>query len=70
MEAYHRMDMGIQFHKQLKRSTRIFEISVYNLYNRKNPYFYYIGYDDSGNRKLRKINLFPILPSISWTYKF
>ncbi|MFN5705013.1 MAG: TonB-dependent receptor [bacterium] len=70
MEAYHRMDMGIQFHKQLKRSTRIFEISVYNLYNRKNPYFYYIGYDDSGNRKLRKINLFPMLPSISWTYKF
>lgn len=70
METYHRMDMGIQFHKQLKRSTRIFEISVYNLYNRKNPYFYYIGYDDSGNRKLRKINLFPMLPSISWTYKF
>ncbi len=70
MEAYHRMDMGIQFHKQLKRSTRIFEISVYNLYNRKNPYFYYIGYDNSGNRKLRKINLFPMLPSISWTYKF
>ncbi len=70
MEAYHRMDMGIQFHKQLKRSVRIFELSVYNLYNRKNPYFYYIGYDDNGNKKLRKINLFPILPSISWTYKF
>ncbi len=70
MEAYHRMDMGMQFHKKLERSERIFEISVYNLYNRKNPYFYYIGYDDSGNKKLRKINLFPILPSVSWTYKF
>lgn len=70
MEPYHRMDMGIQFKKELKRSVRTIELSVYNLYNRKNPYFYFIGSDEQGNNKLKKINLFPILPSISWNYKF
>lgn len=70
MEPYHRMDMGIQFKKELKRSVRTIELSVYNLYNRKNPFFYEIGEDSKGNRQLKKINLFPILPSISWSYKF
>lgn len=70
MEPYHRMDMGFQFKKELEKSVRTIELSVYNLYNRKNPYFYFIGSDDQGNRKLKKINLFPILPSISWNYKF
>jgi hypothetical protein len=71
MEAYHRLDIGMQFHSKLKRSERIFELSVYNLYNRRNPYFYYIGYKtNSSERVLKRVSLFPIMPSISWTYKF
>ena len=70
MEPYHRMDMAFQFKKELKNSVRTIELSVFNLYNRKNPYFYFIGADEQGNAKLKKINLFPILPSISWNYKF
>lgn len=71
MEPYHRMDVGMQFHSKLKRSERIFELSVYNIYNRRNPYFYYIGTKNNGTeRVLKRVSLFPILPSISWTYKF
>lgn len=71
MEAYHRMDIGMQFHSKLKRSERIFELSVYNVYNRQNPYFYYVGYKtNSSQRALKRVSLFPIMPSISWTYKF
>jgi TonB dependent receptor/TonB-dependent Receptor Plug Domain/CarboxypepD_reg-like domain len=70
MAAYHRMDAGIQFHKQLKRSEQTFEVSVYNLYNRKNPFYYFIGYDNQGNRRLKQISLFPIIPSVSWNWKF
>ncbi len=71
MEPYHRMDIGMQFHSKLKRSERIFELSVYNVYNRRNPYFYYIGYQtNSSQRVLKRVSLFPIMPSISWTYKF
>lgn len=71
MAAYHRADIGIQFHKKLKRCERIFELSFYNFYNRKNPFFYYTQYDVQQNRtKLMQVSLFPILPSVSWTYKF
>jgi len=58
MAAYHRMDVGIQFHKKMKRWERTFELSFYNLYNRKNQ------------RKLRQVSLFPIIPSVSWNIKF
>ncbi len=70
MAAYHRIDVGIQFHKKLKRSERTFELSAYNVYSRLNPFFYYVGYDRQGNRRLRQVSLFPIIPSVSWTWKF
>jgi CarboxypepD_reg-like domain/TonB-dependent Receptor Plug Domain len=70
MAPYHRMDVGIQFHKKLKRSERTFELSAYNVYSRLNPFFYYVGYDRQGNRRLRQVSLFPIIPSVSWSWKF
>lgn len=71
MSPYHRMDIGIQFHKKLKRCVRTFEVSVYNVYSRQNPYFYYINYDQNSKKnKLMQASLFPILPSVSWSYKF
>ncbi len=71
MSPYHRMDIGIQFHKKLKRCVRTFEFSVYNVYSRQNPFFYYINYDQNSKKnKLMQASLFPILPSVSWSYKF
>ncbi|MCA6363586.1 MAG: TonB-dependent receptor [Bacteroidetes bacterium] len=70
MAAYHRLDIGVQFHKKLKRSERTFELSAYNVYSRQNPFFYYVGNDSQGNRRLRQVSLFPIIPSVSWTWKF
>lgn len=70
MAAYHRMDVGVQFHKKLKHSEQTFELSVYNLYNRHNPFYYYVGYDNNGNRVLKQVSLFPIIPSVSWNWKF
>jgi hypothetical protein len=71
MAAYHRLDIGIQFTKVKKRYTRTFEVSFYNAYNRWNPFFYYIerGVSPTQNR-LMQITLFPILPSVSWSWKF
>lgn len=70
MAAYHRMDLGVQFMKQKKNTKRIWEVSVYNVYNRQNPFFYYIGYDRADNRVLKQISIFPFIPSISWSIKF
>ncbi|GAB3204228.1 outer membrane receptor for ferrienterochelin and colicin [Pontibacter aydingkolensis] len=73
MAAYHRMDIGIQFHKQKKWGERTWEISFYNAYNRRNPFFYYIEEDNNGTTsesKLKQITLFPIIPSVTYGFKF
>lgn len=70
MPNYHRLDFGINFHKKKKHGFRTWNISVYNVYNRKNPFFLYVGNKDNGGKALKQISLFPILPSISYTYKF
>ena len=74
---YHRMDASVNFHRDLKRGHRTINISVYNLYNRKNPYLVYQGSDYSwlvdgyGETKyLKQLSLFPIIPSISYTWTF
>jgi hypothetical protein len=71
MAPYHRLDVGIQFIKVREKYTRTFELSFYNAYNRWNPFFYFIepGATASQN-KLMQITLFPILPSVSWSWKF
>lgn len=74
MAAYHRFDIGVQFNKELKKNrVRTWEVSVYNAYNRKNPYFYFIDYsrkNGTEERTLSQLSLFPILPSFSYSLKF
>jgi hypothetical protein len=70
MAPYHRMDIGLQVSKKMLHWIRTWEFSVYNLYNRQNPYFYYAASDTNGNVSLRQVSLFPLIPSISWNIKF
>ncbi len=49
--------------------------SVYNLYNRMNPYFIYFGTEGQLQNgvfqvKAYQVSLFPILPSITWNFEF
>jgi hypothetical protein len=70
MAAYHRLDLGFQFIRKEKKYHRTFEVSVYNAYNRQNPFFYFIGYDKADTRVLKQISIFPFIPSVSYTIKF
>jgi hypothetical protein len=72
MAPYHRMDIGIQFHKQMRSHKRTWEFSLYNAYNRKNPFYYYIDTDweNQGQRVLKQVSLFPIIPSVSYSFEF
>jgi len=72
MEAYHRLDIGIQFHKKLKwGGESIIDVSVYNAYNHKNPFYYDVIYDSqTKENKLVQYSLIPIIPSISYYLKF
>lgn len=77
MPAYHRMDISVNFHKKLKRGTRTWNVSVYNVYNRQNPFVVYKSYgtpsDYNGQHygsSLMQLSLFPIIPSVSYIFKF
>lgn len=70
MAPYHRMDVSARFTKVKEKYSRTIELSFYNIYNRRNPFFYYASTDGSGVTKLKQITLFPIIPSISVSYKF
>ncbi|MCG8411590.1 MAG: TonB-dependent receptor [Bacteroidales bacterium] len=69
MKDFHRLDFNIQFSKEKKHGTRVWEISIYNVYNRKNPYFYYVE-DYEEETKVKQVSLFPILPSVTYVFKF
>ena len=61
--AYHRLDIGLTYEKSPSSS---WYFGLYNAYNRLNAYYYYCS--DDGTWK--KYSLFPIIPSVSYTYKF
>ena len=70
MPAYHRLDIGVNFRKKRPKWERTWSVGFYNIYNRKNPFYLYFKNDYSGNKKLYLVSLFPILPSISYNFKF
>ena len=83
MMPYHRLDFGATYTpKKEKKFKSSWNFSIYNLYNRKNPYFIYLGLENSiegengtiqnGNLipKAYQVSIFPILPSITWNFNF
>jgi hypothetical protein len=74
MPSYHRLDLGVNFHKKKKYGERIWSINIYNVYNRQNPFMvtFEDSVDQNGNQvtRLKQISLFPIIPSFSYTFKF
>ncbi len=78
LAPYHRADLSATI-KSKKNENRKFQsswnISIYNLYSRANPFFIYL--DPEGNFadgslkfKAYQVSLFPILPSVTWNFKF
>ncbi|MCF8225022.1 MAG: TonB-dependent receptor [Bacteroidales bacterium] len=67
---YHRLDVSFQKKKKRSWGESSWTLGVYNVYNRKNPFYYYIGYDTRGNRALRRVSLFPFIPSATYSFKF
>lgn len=70
LPIYHRLDLNLDFQKQTKKHTRTWSFSVYNTYNHHNPYFIYFQKDKYDNLRLFQFTLFPIIPSISYSFKF
>ncbi len=75
MQPYHRMDISATYIFPKTKFYSDITISVYNVYNRMNPYFIYYDVDgdvNSGNLEVqaKQSSLFPVLPSLTWNFKF
>jgi hypothetical protein len=74
--SYHRLDLSANWHLKTKHfKESVLNFSIINVYNRANPYYaYFKVYADQDQYHLQiktfQISLFPILPSVSWQFKF
>jgi len=91
MRDYHRLDISATYssrtskkkmdqltgevYEQKKRVQSKWIFSIYNVYSRLNPYFYY--FDNQGEVangtfqvQAKQVSLFPILPSVTWNFQF
>jgi len=67
----HRLDLSIEFHKKKKHWERAWVIGVYNAYFHKNPFFLISQYDYEKKKNVfKEVSILPILPSISYQFKF
>lgn len=76
LDSYHRMDIAVTLKgKESKKFSSNWVFAIYNVYNRHNPYFIYFAQEGNiadGSAKLtpKQVSLFPIIPSITWNFKF
>ena len=64
LPAVHHLDLAFHLDNKTKEKSS-WMFSVYNLYNRKNISFYFIQ-----NKQIKGVTLLPIMPSVTWNYKF
>jgi hypothetical protein len=76
MAAYHRLDISATYYvKKTKRIESSWNFSVFNVYNRLNPFFIYFDYSGALTNntlkvKAKQVSLFPAIPSVTWNFKF
>ncbi|MFV1883122.1 MAG: TonB-dependent receptor [Balneola sp.] len=79
MAAYHRLDISASWTKPKRWGERTWSVGVYNAYSRRNPFFVDIRteykYNPNTNqsteeKKLVQYSLFPLIPSITYSFKF
>ncbi|HOZ30286.1 MAG TPA: TonB-dependent receptor [Bacteroidales bacterium] len=75
LPAYHRLDLSITLKNKNKKERRFnseWNFSVYNVYNRKNPYSYYFETQKDNPQVIKsyKMSLLPIVPSITYNFNF
>lgn len=70
LPSIHHLDLSANFNVKHGKGESVIGLSVYNVYNRMNANTAYIGYNDDDKIVLKLQCPFPIMPSVSYTYKF
>lgn len=66
MPVFHHLDLGYSTKKKKTDSkSTTWTFSIYNVYNRMNPWYYYKSGD-----QIKQVSFFPIFPSIGFKYVF
>jgi len=69
--SMHRLDISATYSKKKKLWTKSWTFSLYNAYNQRNPYSYYMVTDtEKQERYLAEVSILPILPSVTYAIKF
>lgn len=78
LPSYHRIDLAAILSPK-KNENRKWKtewvFAVYNAYSRQNPYFIYFDqtgspFDGSLKVQAKQVSIFPIIPSVTWNFKF
>lgn len=74
---YHRLDLSLVYDPHPERKKRwkgSWAFSIYNVYSRMNPYILYVDTDgdlQNGTKvNVKQVSIFPIIPSITYNFKF
>ena len=76
LAPYHRLDLSAVYKLKPKRGESDLTFSVYNVYNRRNPYFVYFEQVKDADRietlgfQAKQVALFPLIPAITYNFKF
>ncbi|WP_345072109.1 TonB-dependent receptor [Hymenobacter fastidiosus] len=76
LAPYHRFDLGLVYKLKPRRGESDLTFSIYNAYNRRNPYFVYFDQvrdeqtDQITSYRARQVSLFPVIPSMTYNFKF
>ncbi|MCS6990893.1 MAG: TonB-dependent receptor [Chitinophagales bacterium] len=77
LPPYHRLDVSATLRgKKSKPIQSDWTFGIYNVYNRQNVFFIYNEYegifltDPTVTIKAKQVSLFPIIPSVTWNFRF
>ena len=73
LPSFHKLDLNLMYKSTFFSLPSVFSINVYNAYNRRNPFAWYIA-DEYKNYEfvtvVKQVTLFPIIPSVGYSVKF
>nr|MBP6316364.1 TonB-dependent receptor [Chitinophagaceae bacterium] len=79
LPPYHRLDLAAIYTPKPNSTKKVkgsWTFSIYNVYSRQNPYLVYldvkggVGSSSGVDIKVKQVSIFPILPSITYNFKF
>lgn len=70
LPRYDRLDISMRIGNEFKWGGQEIVLGAYNVYNKQNPYYYFVDFETPTEFQLKQITIFPILPNISYSIKF